>query len=395
MRILIIGEVFYPEDFLINELALDWQKKGHTVEVLTRTPSYPKDEVFKGYKNKLFQINYFNNIKIYRFPVILGYQSSTIKKILNYINFVLLGSIIAFFIGKKYDHVFIFQTGPLTLAFPGILLKKFYSKKVTIWTQDVWPDSVYAYGFKKTKLLEAILNKIVRVVYSNVDNILISCQGFANIINKYADNKKITWIPNWSMVKYDYSLIDNKNSKGFNFTFAGNIGKVQNLENVINAFGKVSNKYENVFLNIVGDGSNLEKLKEIAEEFKIKNVIFHGRQPLESMSNYFNSSDVLLISLTSAEIFKLTIPSKFQSYLQSGKPIMGVIEGELKELILEYNLGKVANPDNIDEISNTFESFILAKEKDLETMGKNALQINNEMFNCDIIKNKISSILLN
>ena len=200
MRILIIGEVFYPEDFIINDLALHWQKDGHNVEVLTRVPSYPKDEIYQGFKNKLFQKNFYEGIQIYRFPVILGYQSSKTRKILNYINFVLWGSVISLFIGRKYSHIFVYQTGPLTLAIPGILIKKIYAKKITIWTQDLWPDTVYAYGFKKSRLLEKLLDKIVHFVYKNTDNILVSCEGFKNKIKKYAVDKRIEWIPNWSLV---------------------------------------------------------------------------------------------------------------------------------------------------------------------------------------------------
>ena len=163
MRILIIGEVFYPEEFLINDLALEWKKNGFHVDVLTRVPSYPQDKIFPGFKNKIFQKNNFNGITVYRFPVILGYQSSKLKKIINYINFVFCGSIIAAMIGRKYEHIFIYQTGPLTLALPGILIKKLFHKKITIWTQDLWPDTVYAYGFKKNKLLEKFLDSLVRL----------------------------------------------------------------------------------------------------------------------------------------------------------------------------------------------------------------------------------------
>ena len=119
MRVLVIGEVFHPEDFIINDLALYWKNNGHDVNVLTRTPSYPQDKIYSGYKNKLFQTDYYEGIKIYRFPVVLGYQHSKIKKIINYINFVFWGSIISFFIGRSYDHIFVYQTGPLTLAHPG------------------------------------------------------------------------------------------------------------------------------------------------------------------------------------------------------------------------------------------------------------------------------------
>lgn len=392
-RILIIGEVFYPEEFLINDLALEWKNSGFHVDVLTRVPSYPKDKIFPGFRNKIFQKNDFNGITVYRFPVILGYQSSKFKKVLNYFNFVFWGSIIAAVIGKNYDHVFIYQTGPLTLAIPGILIKKLFKKKITIWTQDVWPDTVYAYGFKKNKVLNYFLDSLVNFVYKNSDNILVTCEGFISKINRYVPGKQIVWVPNWSIVKEDNSKNDLKLPGRFNFTFSGNVGKVQNLENVIAGFSKVYEKHDDVCLNIVGDGSHLAALKKIVADDGIKNVIFHGRQPLEMMNAYYNASDVLIVSLTDAEIFKITIPLKFQAYLSSNKPIMGVIAGEVKDLILKYGIGKVADPSDTDRIAAVFEEFIADGGREDNGMGIKAKELNDTIFNREKNILKVTSIL--
>ena len=55
MKILILTERFFPEEFLINDLAAEWRSAGHDVEVLTQVPSYPGDRIFSGYRNRLFQ----------------------------------------------------------------------------------------------------------------------------------------------------------------------------------------------------------------------------------------------------------------------------------------------------------------------------------------------------
>lgn len=392
MKILIIGEVFYPEEFLINDLALEWIKKGFHVDVLTRVPSYPQDKIFSGFKNKLFQKNDYIGITVFRFPVILGYQRSKVVKVINYLNFIVCGSIIALAIGKNYDHVFIYQTGPLTIALPGVLIKKLFNKKTTIWIQDVWPDTVYAYGFKKTKFLEKVLDYLVKFIYKNTDNILVSCEGFIPKITKYVQQKKIEWIPNWSLVKNSPLKNNFKLPGKFNFTFSGNIGKVQNLENVILGFSKISNTYTDVYLNIIGDGSYLAILKKIITDSQIKNVIFYGRQPLEMMPSYFNASDVLIISLIDEEIFKITVPSKFQSYLSANKPIMGVINGEVKDLILKYKIGRVAEPSSIASIVKIFEDFI-KEGRDSTNIAEKVKGLNYGLFNREKNIEKITASL--
>ena len=169
-KALVLGEAFYPEDFIINDLVKDWEKDGYEFEVLTRAPSYPYGKVYEGYRNKIYQTTYFGTIKVHRFPVWQGYQKSTIIKILNYFSFVFWSFWVVLFIGKHFDKVFIYQTGPLTLATAGIFLKKLYKSKVTIWTQDLWPETVYAFGFKQTKFLSFCLDHFVKWIYKNCDN---------------------------------------------------------------------------------------------------------------------------------------------------------------------------------------------------------------------------------
>ena len=168
-KILIVTECFYPEEFKINDVALSWVNKGFDVDILTLTPSYPLGKVFSGYKNSLFRKEKYKQINIFRLFAVTGYRDSIIKKILKYVNFMVLGSIVGIFIGKKYDYVFGFNAGPLTNMLPAVLIHKLYKKKTMFWVQDIWPDSVYAYGFKKSKALDIPLNYFVKYIYRSAN----------------------------------------------------------------------------------------------------------------------------------------------------------------------------------------------------------------------------------
>ena len=148
-KILIVTECFYPEEFKINAIAISWIEKGFDIDVITLTPTYPLGKVFEGYKNKLFYKGYYQGISIYRVFAVTGYQNNAFNKFLKYFNFMILGSIVAIFLGRKYDYVFGYNLGALTDMVPAILIRKLYRKPVLFWVQDLWPDSVYAYGYKK------------------------------------------------------------------------------------------------------------------------------------------------------------------------------------------------------------------------------------------------------
>lgn len=374
-KLLIIGEAFFPEDFIVNDLAKEWSEKGYHIEVLTRNPSYPFGKVYPGYKNKVYQKTFYDTIPVHRVFVLPGYQKSKFIKVLNYLNFVFLASIIGLSIGKKFDKVFVYQTGPLTVALPGNLIKIFYRKPLTIWTQDLWPDTVYAYGFRRTKLLGGFLDSLVSFVYNNADSIAVSCTGFTKKLSKYLKkDRPIIWVPNWPIIN-----INSTNPKAlpgeFNFTFAGNIGKVQNLENVLIGFKSITIKYPYAWLNLVGDGSCLEELKELVQINNIKNVNFVGRRPLDEMPDYFEGSDVLLLSLVDSPIYEIMIPSKFQTYLNYEKPIFSIMKGEVPRMTEEYCIGYSASPDQIDQITSGFESFLTLDKEQLDLMGRNSKKL--------------------
>jgi len=373
--ILVVTERFYPEEFRINDLALAWVKKGYKVKVLTQVPSYPYGKVFKNYKNLIFQTELWNGIKIYRMITITGYKKSLFKKILHYANYVILGSIISFFIGKDIDSVFIYHLGPLTDSLPAIIIKKIFHKRTTIWTLDIWPDAIFSFGIKRTAFREKALNHFIKFVYKNCDNILVSSQNFTSKLRLYTGNKPIFYIPQWADEVNSKSSFKLNNTffskeKRFHFTFAGNIGKVQNLENVIKSFALTKVK-KNIQLNFIGDGWNLVNIKKLVNDNHYKNIVFWGRKPSSEMHIYYELSDVLIISLTSDPMLELTVPQKFQAYLSSGKPIFAIMKGDVKRMVEEYELGLAANSDDLQDIKAGYEKFSTLREKRLMDFGNN------------------------
>lgn len=389
-KALVIGEAFYPEDFLINVLVKEWEKEGYDFEVLTRAPSYPFGKVYKGYKNKIYQTTYFNTIKIHRFPVLQGYEKSVLIKVLNYFSFVFWSFWVILFIGRRFDRVFIYQTGPLTLATAGVLMKKFFGAKVTIWTQDLWPETVYAYGFKKTKFLSFCLDHFVKWIYKNCDSILVSCEGFTERIRRYVPEKDIEFAPNWSLMEYNPTG-KIKLPGSFNFTFAGNIGKVQNLDNVVRGFGLFVKNNPNAYLNIIGDGSYLQELKDIVKNENIANINFTGRILLSEMPNYYQASDVLIISLKNVPLYEIMIPSKFQAYLTTQKPIYAIFNGEVRNIVEHYQIGYGSFPDDIEDISKGFSYFLNLTDDNIKQMSNSAKALLETTFNKTKIIEKINN----
>ena len=375
-KILILVERFYPEDFLVNDLASEWKRMGHDVEVLTQVPSYPFDKIFDGYANKTYQTTMeLDGIPVHRVSTIFGYNTSVKRKVLNYLHFGLLTSLWAILNGRKYDKVFVYHTAALTMASAVVPLKWLWHKRITIWTQDLWPDAVWGYGFKPSKWKEALLNAFVRFIYGRCDRIAVSCRRYVQRI-KELTGRAAEWIPQWEPAEM---VLSEKPSGGkVVFMFAGNMGVPQNLPNVIEGF--INAKLEDAELWLVGGGVMSESLKEKYGE--TAGVKFCGRQPRAEMSNWFAKADTLIISLT--DQYSLTLPGKFQSYIKTGKPLLGFINGEARELIRENKLGFTANPDDIGAIADSYRKmYFVVRKGEASEYGTRAKELSETMFNRD------------
>ena len=390
MRILIVSEVFWPEIFIVNDLAREWQKMGNEVEVLTQYPSYPQSYVFDGYINRGYNVEDWDGIKIHRYPFIEGYRDSVAKKLLNYLMFVIGGIKVINKLKVNFDCIFVFQTGPLTVSYPAIYAKRKFQVPVNIWTCDIWPDAVWSYGIPRNPTTEWILDKMIQNIYQNCDSVFISSKRFGETITKYCNHECI-YTPNWLMPvnnkKSDIALPKDK----INFTFTGNVSRFQNLINTVEGFVKADLK--DAQLNIVGDGSYVSEVKLRAESLGATNVVFHGRKPYDEMEDVLVQSQILVLPLISQKGIEKTEPFKIQSYLKAGKPIYGILNGAGKDIIEENDLGLCALPSDVDAIADGFKKMIPYAEKHKERVSSASKKLMEERFNKQVILNNITQNL--
>ncbi|HAW85457.1 MAG TPA: glycosyltransferase WbuB [Spirochaetaceae bacterium] len=348
--VLVITERYYPEKFLINDLISAWIQKGFKVIVLTQVPSYPADSLFSGYKNE-FSDRIENGARIVRFKTVLGYKRSLFRKILSYFCFMIRALWYSLRLAYKVDSVFVYHTGPLTQALPLITIKLLTRKRTAIWTQDVWPDTVFAYGFPNHGAFAILVKAFVYSIYTFCDVILVSSPGFIQRLRPYvAKHIAIQFLPQWvsDEVKIQKPTSIIICSKAKRFIFAGNLGKMQNLDKVILAFAKITPQCAELYL--LGDGSNRSRLEALVSEHHIKNVVFLGSVPQDQVISCLQQCDFTVLSLSPNPLISLTIPAKFQTYLFAQKPIFAITDGEVAKLVHEHGLGVTANPSSIDSI---------------------------------------------
>ncbi|PKH87990.1 glycosyltransferase family 4 protein [Colwellia sp. Bg11-28] len=388
MKILLVSQYFYPEPFIINDLVKTLVEEGHEVVVYTGKPNYPEGEIYSGFSSKGFKKELFNDsVKVYRVPLRPRGKSGAKNLLLNYLSFVFSGTRYLNRIEEKdFDVIFSFGLSPITSVIPAIIYKWKTKKKLFLWVQDLWPESLVATGYVKNTVVLAIVKLMVRWIYSCCDGILIQSKGFHKPISEYVKNSKIIYYPNSIKIPGNIAEIELPEKistlldSSFCVVFAGNLGKAQSLATIVDVAEKM-NDLINFKIVLVGSGSELEWLKEQKKTRNLNNLAIVGRLPMEVMASVYNKSDALLVTLTDNEIINLTIPSKIQSYLSAGKPIIAALNGEGSKVIQASNCGLVSEAGNSDELEKNIRRLHLMDEFERNKMGASGIKYFNEHFN--------------
>lgn len=394
MHILIVTQYFWPENFRINDLALGLLERGHQVTVLTGAPNYPDGSFFKGYGCFNRQQDY-QGIKVIRVPLVPRGKGGGVKLVLNYLSFAISASIAGpMLCRERFDQIFVFEPSPITVGIPALVLKKIKSAPVLFWVQDLWPQSLSASGAVNSKAVLDVVAYMVRFIYQRCDRILIQAKSFSDSIQQQGGEKdRILYFPNSAeslfTVPSAVSTYIPPLPKGFKIMFAGNIGAAQDFETIIAAAEKLRCR-EDIQWVIVGDG----RMRVWAEAEATKrglsnNVHFLGRYPLEDMPAFFSHADALLVTLKKEPIFALTIPSKIQSYLACGRPIIAALDGEGANIIGEAGAGFTCPGRAPDALARAVLKMYETPKPKREEMGAKGRAYYEANFDRDLLLDKL------
>ena len=380
--ILIVSQYFYPEQFRINDLALEMKDYGHDVTVLTGLPNYPKGEYYEGYSKNKNCDEVWNGIPIYRCNL-EARKTGSVNLFKNYMSFVYEAEKKLKDLEQKYfDLIYVFEVSPITVALPSIKFKKKKNIPLIMNVQDLWPENVIAVTGINNPIVVKPIEQMVKYIYKNCDLILTASKSFIPNIQKYLKNdiNKAKFWPQYSVVSKEEKIRNLFNEKDFNIVFTGNIGKAQGLDLVIEAAYKL--KETPIRWQLVGDGRELETLKKLVHEKGLDDiVIFHGRKPESEIPQYLANADAALLILKPDPVFEMTLPAKLQTYMACGVPIIGCVSGEGKRTIDESHSGVVSQKISVDGLVKACHEMLNKTKEEYELLKRNSLEYGFNNFN--------------
>jgi glycosyltransferase involved in cell wall biosynthesis len=337
-------------------------------------------------------------MEVIRVPLAPRGDGSGVRLALNFLSFALFASLFApFYVRGKIDAILVYEPSPVTVGMPALVLKRVKRAPVLFWVQDLWPESLSATGGVQSKWVLKAVARLVSFIYKGCDLVLVQSRSFVErVLALGAHKEKIRYFPNSAEDLYRPLPRDSVPQSGalpdgFRVMFAGNIGAAQSFETILDAATQLRDRRE-IHWVILGDGRQSNWLQEQVSGRGLSHCVhLLGRYPVESMPEWFAQADVLLVTLKKDPVFALTIPSKIQSYLACGRPILAALEGEGARIVEEARAGIVVPAEDASALAKAVLQLSLLPPTDREAMGLNGRRYFLQEFDRDTLVARLDS----
>lgn len=381
MKILVVTPHYYPEGFSVTSICEAWAKQGHDVLVVTDKPNYGYGRILPEYSHVHDEI--LNGVRIHRcfcFPRKEG-RLSIIK---NYLSFYLTSSHFLSRLKEDFDVVYSFSLSPIIAVSGANKYKKKRRVHHVLHCLDLWPESVLiTRAMKETSLGYKILYRWSKKIYSQADEILVSSPSFEEYLRNVLKLKdqaiSLCFQPPYLAPQKGSDIVYETPR---NLLYAGNLGSLQLVENLVKAFALLSPN--EATLQIIGMGSRQKQIASLIQENHLEDrVVFHGPLPRSETSRYYANCDGVVVSLKEGGSVGKTIPNKLISSLSYGKPIFACIGGDGRKLLQEAGGAFFSEGEEPEELAKAIRAYFRLEEGERKRMGENNLRFFDDHFAFD------------
>ena len=347
MRILYLTQWFEPEPHVIKGLKFvrALQAAGHHVTVVTGFPNYPSGRLYPGYRLRPIQRERIEGVDVVRLPLYPSHDQSSLRRSLNYLSFFV--SVLAWLLVRRerFDRAYVYHP-PITVGLAAALAGLIRRLPFILDVQDLWPDTLAAVGMAGGRRLTRPIGWLCAFVYRRAEAIVAQSEGIRSILaGRGVPAEKLVTIHNWADFEAPGAgepapLAPDR----FVVVYGGNLGLAQGLGAVLEAAARLKTLRPEVLIRLYGDGVEAATLREQAQALDLRNLEIHPPIGKDAINAVFARADALLVHLADHPLWSITVPSKIQAYLATGRPIAAGIAGEAARLLLESGAALVAPP---------------------------------------------------
>ena len=392
MKILVVCQLYYPENVVVTNIAEKLVSFGHEVTVLTGKPNYGYGHILPAYENVTSEV--INGVNVERVNL-KPRQKTRLSIIKNYLSFWKNSKKWVRKTNQEFDIVYSMSLSPVTILSAGNLYKKKHGVPHIVHCVDLWPESVLVTkAVRKNSLLYRILYIWSKKLYSKADKILIGSPSFERYFTEVLKitNIQMQYIPQPSLVEGSDLEPFPFDKQYFNILYCGNLGLIQQIPLIVEAMKEL--KDSNIRFNIIGMGPLSNYLEEKIKEYGLeRNVVYFGPMPATQAGAYFKGADALYVALKDEGTVGKTIPNKLVMSMAFAKPILAMLEGDGKDILVEAD-GAVFSSQSTESLVKAIKTISSLNKKDLDRFGKNNLLYYQSHLTTDKVSREIEQELL-
>ena len=341
-------------------------------------------ELITSYNEPVAATRIIDGITVHYLPVKYDNSDGIFKRIYAFFKFMRLARKKASEI-NNVDLVYATST-PLTIGVSAMKIKKDRNIPYYFEVRDLWPEAPFQMGVIRNKLLKRYLKRLESKVYKNADKIIALSPGIRDGIADLRPESTISVIPNMSDI--DFFKPEHKEpeleelfntSNSFVISYFGAIGRANHLEYLLAAANTALRAGIQVKFFIIGEGSELSRLKYLTRQFGISNLHFLPFQSKYNLRRVLNVTDAAYVSFISKPIMETNSPNKFFDALAAGKLIITNTKGWVKNIVEEEGCGFYYDPDYPEQFVHRIEGYLDNKEA-LSMAQARARQVAEEKF---------------
>uniref|UniRef100_A0A7C3RWL1 Glycosyltransferase WbuB n=1 Tax=Dictyoglomus thermophilum TaxID=14 RepID=A0A7C3RWL1_DICTH len=371
-------------------------KRGYNVTIFASSFHYSLLKEIKEYKKNSYIIEDYDGVRfvwIKTFP----YSRNDWRRVINMLSYSIRSYKVAKKINIEKPDIIIGSSVHLFAVFIAYLLSKKYKTPFIMEVRDLWPQTLIDMGVSKWHPFVILLGILEKFLYKKADKIIVLLPK----ANEYIENlgispEKIVWIPNGvdlERFNFDIECIDLRiDKKNFVITYTGAIGKANNLDTLLETARILKDNYPEIKFLLVGNGTEKERLIQIAKENNLKNVEFRDPVPKNEIAKIINKSDVLILLVRDSPLYKYGISfNKLFDYLASGKPII-FSSNSINNPVEEAKAGITVPPDNPQALADAIIRLYKIPPEERKRMGDNGKKYVEKYYSMPVLVDRLEKI---
>lgn len=374
MHILFLTDNFPPEvnapASRTHEHCREWVRAGHQVTVVTGAPNFPQGRVFDGYRNRWWQEERIDGIRVIRVWTYITANEGFARRVLDYLSFMLSGALAALVLTRRVD-VVVGTSPQLFTACAAWAVGALKRRPYVFELRDLWPESITAVGAMKASSAVAMLERLAMFLYRRAARIVSVTHSFRDtLVHRGIDSAKIDVVTNGVDIarftpRPKDAELERRHALAGRFVagYIGTHGMAHALETLLHAARQLRDEHPELPLSLLflGDGARKAALEAEATALDLRNVVFVGSVPKSEVARYWSLLDVSIIHLRRTELFSTVIPSKLFECMGMGIPVLLGVAGESARIVEREGIGQVFEPENAEQLVQA-----------LQTLGGNA-----------------------